>query len=161
MNAMKGAIALTVAAFGANALAAEDYTMTCDEVITKLNLEATAAAKDRFADLSGSCLGVVERDGDLYMHTKVVVRRASSRRVTLDVPATDRTFDIAPEPGARVTIAGRKERVRDLPRGQELNIYIAVDEFTQPIIDEIAFETETEEFVLAPAVVAAALPTTG
>ncbi|MFV2090496.1 MAG: hypothetical protein ACC642_07570, partial [Pseudomonadales bacterium] len=160
-NGMKGGIALAVAVFGANALAAEDYAMTCDEVITKLNLEATAAAKDRFADLSGSCLGVVERDGNLYMHTKVVVRRASSRRVTLYVPATDRTFDITPQPGARVTISGRKERVSNLARGQELSIYVSVDEFTQPIIDEIAFETETEEFILAPAVVAAALPTTG
>ncbi|MCZ6644249.1 MAG: hypothetical protein O7F71_21950 [Gammaproteobacteria bacterium] len=44
---------------------------------------------------------------------------------------------------------------------QELNIYVAVDEFTQPIIGEVAFVTETEEIVVVPAVIAPALPTTG
>lgn len=156
-----GTVMLTVTAvLSANAFAA-DYTMSCDEVMTKLNLEATGEAKARFADMEGSCLGVVERDGNLYMHTKMVIRRVRGNNITIYLPATDRTFTVRPDPAARVTIAGRKVRPRDLSRGQELNFYVSVDEFTQPVIDEVAFETETDAIVVSAATIAAALPTTG
>ena len=96
------------------------------------------------------------------MHTKVVVRRSSAQRVTLYVPATDRTFDVTPDSGQRIPIAGRNVRTAALARGQELNIYIPIDEFMQPIIQEVAFEPIEEEVItVAPAVIAAALPTTG
>ena len=106
-------------------------------------------------------MGVVERDGELFMHTKMVIRRVRGNNITIYLPATDRTFDVQTTSTARVKIGSNRVRIRDLSRGQELNIYVSVDEFTQPIIDEIAFETETEEMVIAPAVIAAALPTTG
>jgi hypothetical protein len=162
MNGFRVVTTLAVALFSTNAMAVE-YSMTCDEVITKLNLEATAAAKERFADLKGSCLGVVDRDGDLYMHTQVVVRRSSAQRVTLYLPATDRTFDVTPDSGQRIPIAGRNVRVASLARGQELNIYISIDQFMQPIIEEVAFEPveEVDIIVVVPAVIAPALPTTG
>ena len=143
------------------AMAQEDYVMSCSDVIAKLNREATPEAKQRFADLRGSCLGVVDRNGELYMHTKMIVRRASFRTVTLYVPATDRTFEVTPDSSARVLIGGQKVRPRDLTRGQELELYVSVDAFTRPIIDEIALPTETDELVSAPAVLAPALPTTG
>ena len=160
MKVIRTVMFTAVAVLSANAFAVE-YTMSCDDVITKLNLEATGEAKARFADLEGSCLGVVERDGNLYMHTKMVIRSVRGNNITIYLPATDRTFTVRPDTSSRVVIAGRKIRPRDLSRGQELNIYVSVDEFTQPIIDEVAFETEPDEFVLAPAAMAAALPTTG
>ena len=135
--------------------------MTCDEVITKLNREVTGEAKERFADLEGSCLGVVDRDGELFMHTNVTVRRVTNSTVVLYVPATDRTFTVRPDSSSRVTVAGRKMRPRDLQRGQTLSIYVSVDQFTSPIIEEVAFVTETEEIVVAPAVIVPALSTTG
>ena len=162
MKLLPTAAAVGIALFSTSVFAAaDDYVMSCDEVITKLNREVTDEARARFVNLAGSCLGVVERNEALYMHTKVVVRRVSRRAVTLYLPATDRTFEVTPDASARVMINGRKTRTRDLVRGQELQIYILVDKFTQPIIDEIAFETETNEFVSAPAVIAPALPTTG
>ena len=107
-------------------------------------------------------MGVVDRDGTLFMHTKMVVRRVSGNTVTIYLPATDRTFDVQTRTNARIRIGNNRVRISTLNRGQELNIYIPVDEFTQPIIDEVAFETEVEdELVLAPAVLAPALPTTG
>lgn len=162
MKYIKSVLFAAALIMSANAFAV-DYTMTCEEVITKLNREATEEAKARFANLRGSCLGVVERDGQLFMHTKVVVRRVSGNRVTLFVPATDRTFDVETQPDQRITIAGDRVRPRNLLRGQELNIYVSVDQFTQPVIQEVAFESEATEEVLvpAPAKVAEALPTTG
>ena len=137
--------------------------MSCDEIVSKLNREVTEEAKARFANLRGSCLGVVDRDGELFMHTKVVVRRATRSTLTLYVPATDRTFDIQPDPAARVVIDGRRVRPANLPRGQELSIHIPVDEFTEPVIDQVAFLTDVEEeIIIAPATIRArTLPTTG
>jgi hypothetical protein len=150
---------LSVAACG-NALA-QEFAMTCDEITTKLRREVTGAALERFKDLKGSCLGVVERDGNLYMTTKAIVRRASSRAVTLYLPATDRTFTINPKSDARVILGGRKVRPRELARGQELSIYVSVDAFTKPIIDSVALATESDEIIAHPATLAPALPTTG
>ena len=143
-----------------NALA-QEYVMSCDEVVTKLDREATAEAKERFADLRGSCMGVVDRDGELYMHTKLVVRRVRGDNITFYLPATDRTFTTRPDAAARANIAGRNVRARDLVPGQELNIYVSVSEFTQPVIRTVHWETETEEIVAAPISTVAALPTTG
>jgi hypothetical protein len=154
-------IAAAVFCFSAHA-AEPEYAMTCDEVITKLNREVTAEARARFADLEGSCMGVVDRDGTLFMHTKMVVRRVRGNTVTIYLPATDRTFDVQTRTNARIRIGNNRVRISTLNRGQELNIYVPVDELTQPIIDEVAFETDVEdELVVAPAVLAAALPTTG
>ena len=161
MKILRTAILIVAATLSANALAVE-YTMSCDEVITKLNREATDAAKSRFVDLEGSCMGVIVRDGELVLHTKMVVRAVRGNEITIYLPATDRTFKVDADPKSRLIIAGRKVRPRDLNRGQELNIYVSVDEFTQPIIDEVAFETEEpDEIVVVVAVLAPALPTTG
>lgn len=56
-------VTLAAAVMSFQAMAATEYVMSCDDVISQLNREATAEAKERFADLSGSCLGVVDRDG--------------------------------------------------------------------------------------------------
>jgi len=156
-------VLLTAAMFASStAVAQQDYVMSCSDVITKLNREATPEAKARFADLRGSCLGVVDLgDNNRYMHTKMIVRRSTRSKVTLYLPATDRTFDVTPDASARVLINGRKVRPRDLVRGQELDLYVSVDAFTREVIDEIALPTETEELVSSPAVLVPALPTTG
>jgi hypothetical protein len=161
-------ILVTSALLGTQAFAADPvYVMNCGDLVTKLNLEATAAAKERFRDLKGSCLGVVDRNGALYMHTKMVVRRVSGSSVTLYVPANDSTIVVKPDASMRVDIAGQKIRPRDLARGQELDLYVSVDRFTQaipagePMINEILMPTETEELAPAPAEEEVALPTTG
>ena len=154
--------ALVVALFFASSASAQDYVMSCDDVVEKLNREATAAAKDRFADLEGSCLGVVDRNGALYMHTSAVVRRAGKQSVTLYLPATDRTFKINPKPESRVIMDGRKVRPSTLRKGDKLDIYVSVDAFTKPVIQAVALPTgETGKIVEVPAERVAALPTTG
>jgi hypothetical protein len=167
---MKRVIVITLLAgvLTGPALAADpEYVMSCDDLVTKLNLEATDEAKERFHDLKGSCMGVVDRDGALYMHTKMIVRRVAGNKITLYVPANDATISVTPDSSARVEIAGRKYRPRDLYRGQDLNLYVSVDRFTQaipadePMINEVLMDTEDDEMVAVPAEEAEALPTTG
>jgi hypothetical protein len=93
MNVLRTAFVAAACMVGANAAAVE-YTMTCDEVLTRNDLEITEAAKERFSELQGACMGVVERDGELYMHTQMVVRRVSGSKVTLYLPASDHTFEV-------------------------------------------------------------------
>lgn len=148
---------------GADASAAQqDYVMSCEDIITQLNREATAEAKERFADLEGSCMGVVDRDGELFMHTRMIVRRIRGNTITMYLPATDRTFRVETSRNERVMLGNNRVRVSELSSGQQLNIFVPVEEFTQPIIEQVAFETEVEEeIVIAPVVLVVTLPTTG
>ena len=159
MKSLKTAL-ITLAAFAsANAFAVE-YTMTCEEALTGMDLEVTQEARARFSELQGSCMGVVDRDGELYMHTEMVVRRVRGNTVTLYLPATDHTFSITPDSSQRVQIGNRKVRARDLVRGQSLNLYVAINSITQSTIKEVAFDEE-ESITVVPTAPVAALPTTG
>ena len=126
--------------------------------------EATAEAKERFADLAGSCEGVYEIDGKLYVRSQAVIRQIRGNKVRLYLPATDHTFQVTANSDGRVWVGGRKLRVRDMSRGDEIGIYLSVDKFAEEKVDEIAFVTADE--VSAPVVTVeveeiAALPTTG
>ena len=76
--------------------------------------EATAEAKERFADLAGSCEGVYEINGAKYVRTQAVVRNRRGNTVRLYLPATDHTFEVTADSGGRVWIGGRKMRVRKI-----------------------------------------------
>jgi len=138
-----------------------ELAMSCDEA--RAEYEATPEAQARFADLQGTCEGIYRINGALYARAQAVVRSASSRRVRLYLPATDRTVEATPDADMRVNIGDRKIRTRDLNRGDEIGIYLSLDKFFQGKVDEIAFATEEsnpEPIAIAPVEEVAALPTT-
>jgi hypothetical protein len=115
--------------------------------LTCADFKPTAEALERFPELQGACLGVVETDGALYARFQAVIRRPGGGKLVLYIPAVDRTMSVTPEPGARVNIAGRKYRLRELDRGQEIDIYLSVAKFADPVIDEVAFVTEEDALI--------------
>ena len=126
--------------------------------------EATAEAKERFADLAGACEGIYEIDGALYARTQATIRNRRGNTVRLYLPATDHTFEVTAQEDGRVWIGGRKMRVRTLNKGDEIGIYLSVDKFAQERVTEVAFATEddhAEAIVVAPVEEVEALPTTG
>lgn len=138
-----------------------ELAMSCDEAREQYEMTPEAAA--RFADLQGTCEGIYRINGALYARSQAVVRSASSRRVRLYLPASDRTIEATPDSSMRVNIGARKVRVRDLNRGDEIGIYLSLDAFTQGKVDEIAFATEDsspDSIAVAPVEDVAALPTT-
>ena len=159
MKSLRTALLALAAFASANAMAVE-YTMTCDEALTRMDLELTDEARERLADLEGACMGVVDRDGTLYMHTEMVVRRVMGSTVTLYVPATDHTFQVKPAFNQRVQIGNSRIRARDLNSGQRLNLYVPINAITRPMMHEVAFEEE-DDLTVVPAAAVAALPTTG
>jgi hypothetical protein len=136
---------------------------TCAQLGEKYEL--TAEAKERFADLKGSCEGVYDINGHTYVRSQAVVRQKYGNAVRLYLPATDHTFEVKAEKDGMVWVGTRKMPVRDLSPRDEIGIYLSVDKFANEKVDEIAFATpdeSPEEIVIAPIVEeVAALPTTG
>ncbi|MGI9328808.1 MAG: hypothetical protein ACR2PZ_26570 [Pseudomonadales bacterium] len=133
---------------------------TTDSALSCTDFVPTDEALQRFPDLIGACESVVERDGELYGKFRAIVRRAGSRTVTLYLPATDHTFTVEPQSGARVLVGNQKVRPRDLTRGSEVRIYLASRAFATPDIEEISLVTDTEAVITHPVVTTRALPTT-
>lgn len=141
---MKTTILLLVVAtllISASAGAQEMTALSCDD------FRPTPEALERFPDLEGACEGIVERDGELYGLFRANVRRVSGNSVTLHLPATGKTFRVRPDASQRVLIDGKKTRPRDLVRGQEIRIYLAVSEFAKLNVQEVAFVTESDVLV--------------
>lgn len=136
--------------------------ITCEQLGERY--EATIEAKERFADLAGSCEGVYEINGHLYARAGAVVRQVRGNKVRLYLPATDHTFEVNADSNGRVHIGSRLVRPRDLNRGDEIGIYLSVDKFAEKKVDEISLVTDDEvevEMVTLEVVEVAALPTTG
>lgn len=148
------ALVLAASFLAANANAQEMTALSCDD------FKPTPEALERFSNLKGACEGIVERDGELYALFTAIVRRATNTSATLYLPATDHTFRVQPESSYRVLLGGKKTRVRDLTRGQEIRIYLLVSEFSKPNIEEIAFITEEDILVDIKIEKVPALPTT-
>ncbi len=146
---------ITLAAVaGMRAEAQEMSALSCDD------FRPTQEALERFPELVGACEGVAERDGELYGLFRAIVRRASISSVTLNLPATDNTFTVRPGASARVLIDGQKVPIRDLVRGQEIHIYLAVNEFAKPDIQNVALVSEADVLIELEITEVAALPTT-
>lgn len=141
--------------FVASTASAQEMTaLSCND------FRPTDEAIERFPNLVGACEGIVERDGELYALFRAVVRRASGASLTLNLPATGKTFTTSVDPSMRVLVDGRKTRPRDLARGQEIRIYLAASEFSKPNVQEVAFVTESDVLVEVEIEEVAALPTT-
>ena len=138
--------------------------ITCEEIGEKYAI--TAEAKERFADLIGTCEGIYDINGSQYARTSAIVRQVRGSKVRLYLPATDHTFQVTAESDGRVWIGDRKVSARDLQRGDEIGIYLSVDKFTEEKVTEIAMVTEDthEEEVVAveiEEIPEPVLPTTG
>ena len=155
-------VACAFSAVSAYAVDPVKMDITCAEIGEKYAV--TAAAKERFADLAGTCEGIYMINGNEYARAAAVVRQVRGNKVRLYMPATDHTFEVATESDGRVWIGNRKVRPRDLSRGDEIGIYLSVEAFTEERVTEIAMITEdthSEEVVTVEVEEVAALPTTG
>lgn len=122
------------------------------------DFKPTPEAAERFAVLRGACESIVEINGHTYAKFVAIVRSASSRGVTLNLKATDRTFTAKPGKDLRVLVGKEKVRPGDLERGDEVTIYLSTDQFAQPAITEVDFVQEGTD-TIAPVPVES-LPTT-
>lgn len=118
-----------------------------EQTLTELScsdFRPTEEAVERYQDLRGACEGIVDRDGELYAKFAATVRHVSAggKSIHFYLPATNHTFTVQPEPESRVWVGDKMVGARDLHAGQEIRIYLAVNELARPDIDEIAFVTD-------------------
>ena len=154
MKTPKALLILAAVLASASAGAQEMTALSCSD------FRPTQEALDRFPNLAGACEGIVERDGELFGMFRGEIRRISGNTIRVYLPATDHTFTVRPEPSARVFVDGRKVRPRDLPVNSEFRIYLSVDQFATPDIQEVAFVTEEDVIVTVPVAAAPMLPST-
>ncbi len=107
----------------------------------------SAEAIEKYPNLVGACEAIVDRDGELYGLFRAEIRRVTGNKVTVHLPATDHTFRVVPKPEMRVVVDGRKMRPRDLDRGDEIRLYLAVNKVSTLNVDEVALLTDSEVLV--------------
>jgi hypothetical protein len=120
------------------------------------DLNFTGPIAREFPNARDACLGVVTRDGQQYAHFQARVTNVRGNTVEAEFKMPDgrygRPISVTPDPEARVRIAGRSYRYRDLSRGQELDVYLPPDRW------EIAVHSDPNaEFAAAPAVTTVAI----
>jgi len=119
--------ALPLLAFASTASAA-----TCDDI--ELGYEITS----QFPDAANSCLDVVEKDGEMYVKMRArLTRSPNGNYATFRFLHADGTegpqYSTSLDPSWRANIDGRDYRLRDLARGQELNVYLPPDRFAMHV----------------------------
>lgn len=100
--------------------------LTCDEVV--LSAEVTS----KFPTAQEACLGVVERDGRIFVKMRAALTRTPiGNRVTFRFKhadgSTGPTYSTNLSPEWRVRINNSEFRAQDLIRGQELTLYLPSD----------------------------------
>jgi len=115
------------------------------------DLTFTGPVARQFPDARDACLGVETRDGRQYAHFNARIRNVRGNIVEAEFKLPDgsytRQISFTPDPDARVRIAGRDYRYRDLSRGQELDVWLPPDRW------EIVVPQDPEQsFAAAPTV---------
>jgi len=160
-------VACAFSAVSAYAVDPVKLEITCEEIGEKYAV--TAAAKERFADLAGTCEGIYDINGKEDARAAAVVRQVRGGKVRLYLPATDHTFEVVADDSGRVWIGDRKVSARDLQRGDEIGIYLSIDKFMEEKVTHITMatadsdsgEVETVEVETVEIEEVEALPTTG
>jgi hypothetical protein len=115
--------ALPLMALGSLANAQTD--LTCDDI------EFTAEVTSVYPDIAEACQDVVEIDGERYAKIGVEVLRTSNNSASFRIKRADGTYGPTQRANLpsdwRARLDGREVRVRDLQRGQELNLYMPSD----------------------------------
>ena len=135
------------------------------------DLTFTGPVARQFPNARDACLGVETRDGRQYAHFTARIRAVRGNTIEAEFKQPDGTYgrpiSFTPEPDARVRIAGRTYRYRDLSRGQELDVWLPPDrwEIVQPADPEQSFAAAPTVIIFAisepsPAVASNTLPRT-
>ena len=105
--------------------ASAQMDLTCDDI------EFTNEILSRYPDARNGCIDVVEVDGERYAKMTVELLRTSNNRAVFRFKHPDGSFGPTQraelDPSWRAEIDGRSYRIRELQRGQELNLYLPSD----------------------------------
>jgi hypothetical protein len=105
--------------------ASAQMDLTCDDI------QFTNAVLSRYPDARNGCIDVVVADGELFAKMTVELLRTGTNRAVFRFKHPDGSFGPTQradlDPDWRAEIGGREYRIRELQRGQELNLYLPSD----------------------------------
>ena len=125
---MRNSIVTTLSALALSAFAlpaAAQTDLTCADI------DFNAEVRANYPDVDKACLDVVEINGERFAKVSAEIIRTRGNTATFKFKHNDGTFGpvqtttLAPE--WRANIGGREYRIRELTRGQELNVYLPSD----------------------------------
>lgn len=106
------------------------------------NIEFTGPVASQFPNANEYCLDVAERDNEIYAHFAAEVQRVSGNKAYIKFKHPDGslsdTVAFDPPPDYRINIASRDYRVRDLGRGQELDVWVPSSRWEAAFYDDAA-----------------------
>lgn len=115
------------------------------------NIVFSSDISSRFPNARLACLDVATREGKDFAHFKARITGVSGSKVSAEFKLPDGTYGrpvtFTPDPDARARIAGTTYRIRDLSRGQELDVYLPPDRW-----EIVIPQDPTQTFAAAPAV---------
>ena len=119
--------ALVLSAFSTVALAQDEdgVGLSCADI------EFSSAVTSRASDIDRACRDVVELNGRMFAKTRIELTNVRGNRATWHFVMPDgrsgtrHTIEVPSD--WRATIDGREYRMRELSRGQELNVYLPPD----------------------------------
>ncbi len=152
------AVSGVLVSFGARAAepVKKERVMECAQAAEKY--QATAEAKQRFAQLQGSCEGIYKINDGLYAHVTGDVKKVKDGVVTMYLPATDKTIEVTPRPDARVNMQGKMLKPSQLRKGDKIDLYLSLDKFAEGKVQEVELTSEKQELAPAPVVEPAPAP---
>jgi hypothetical protein len=128
------------------------------------DVEFSSRITERLPNAADSCLGIETRDGRQYAHFKAEIVSTSGNTVNTRFLQPDGTYSptytMEMDPGARVEIAGRQYRYRELARGQELDVYIPPDQWEVHVPESDDFSAARTVAVATPFAMQEELPAT-
>ena len=141
------------------------YAQQQESTVSCSDLRFTSAITDVLPSASDACLGVVEKDGRLFAEFKAEVVRNRGRTMHARFQRADGSWTDAyafnPDMSRRISIGGRNVRIRDLQRGQQLNVFLPPDRFEVAIADDDNLTTAPATvFILTVMRAPAVLPST-
>ncbi|HEX5788327.1 MAG TPA: hypothetical protein VFY03_09120 [Woeseiaceae bacterium] len=114
------------------------------------NIEFTSRVLDQLPNAKDYCLEVALRDNKLYAHFASEFVRRSGSDVVLRFKTPDGSLsdpiEITPPENQRINMEGRNVRMRDLNRGDEIDIWLPHDRF------EVALHETQDELIAASTV---------
>ena len=133
------------------------------------NIQFSTDISSRFPNARAACLGVVQREGRDFAHFQARIRQVRGNTVEAEFKLPDGTygrpvtFEASPE--ARAKIQGQTYRIRELNRGQELDLYLPPDRWAIAVVEDPTADFETARTVTfvalqEPTPATAALPRT-
>ena len=107
---------------GLIALPAPAQEITCDDIEFAADLVAD------YPDIGDACLEIIEKGGDQFARLELEVLREGQKTVLVHYKLRDGGWssprEVTPPEEWRASLSGRDVEVKDLPKGQLLNVYI-------------------------------------